>query len=173
MCTSVTGYLRCTSFSVTLQSEISAGSPGSRSSLHFLNWQLEKLYSTGHDKRHGRQRSASQKRERSDEWGRLGGIRADESCWALRNDWQLIMKIREASLACSAKPFSGFSFLFFIISSKVKMDTNVQYWGIWIKLWIAKKCNANLYKQPPVNWFYCTHCILLILSNCQDTLLSF
>lgn len=110
--TSVTGYWRCTSFSVTSQSEISAGSQGSRSSLHFLNWQLEKLYSTGHDKRHGRQRSASQKRERSDKWGRLGGIRADESCWALRNDWQLIMKIWEGSLTCSAKPFSVVSFLF-------------------------------------------------------------
>lgn len=106
MDTTVTGYWRCASFSVTLQCEISAGSQGSRSSLHFLNWQLEKLYSTGHDKRRGRQRSASWKRERSDKWGRLGGIRADESCWALRNDWQLIMKIWEGSLPHSAKAFA-------------------------------------------------------------------
>lgn len=59
----------------------------------------------------GRRRSVSQRRERIDKWGRLGGIRADESCCALRNDWQLIMKIQEGSPTCSAKlPSLLFSF---------------------------------------------------------------
>lgn len=40
-------------FFVTQQFEISEGSSGSHSSLHFLNWQLEKLYSTWRDKRQG------------------------------------------------------------------------------------------------------------------------
>lgn len=49
---SVTSCWKCSSFSITAQLRLVRGSRGSRSSLHFLNWQLEKLYSTGRDKRH-------------------------------------------------------------------------------------------------------------------------
>lgn len=77
---SVTGYWTCTSFSVTLQSEISAGSQGSRSSLHFLNWQLEKLYSTGRDKRHGASEECVGE-ERKQWW--MGEVGRNQGRWKL------------------------------------------------------------------------------------------
>lgn len=84
---SVTSCWKCSSFSITLQSEISARVP--RVSLVTAFPKLtagETLFHPNVINDTGRQRSVSQRRERSDKWGRLGGIRADESCWALRND---------------------------------------------------------------------------------------
>lgn len=74
----------------------------------------------------GRRRSMSQRRERIDKWGRLGGIRADESCCALRNDWQLIMKIQEGSPTCSAKLLSLLFSFHLSHSMRTLMSTNTE-----------------------------------------------
>lgn len=91
----------------------------------------------------GRRRSVSQRRERIDKWGRLGGIRADESCWALRDDWQLIMKIQEGSLTCSTKLLSPL------------FSTNIEAFNC-----LTDTGSSGFVKQ----FMYCTVCVCFFLN---------